>query len=388
MANTNISSTPKPILTPSIVLNYTNGQSFDITGLVTQFLIIKTSSDFTTLYVLDFTIPILQAQTNLFLQNVKNVTCKVPLYSFEGSLLTVFYGTLIPVYLKTSTMMRMPDSGTTSRSLEYQFVRLHCRPSGVVKLQSFISTTVQGTPINCIRQLLSPLKMGYISPSSLSTNLSLFIPNQRLIDGLYYVLDRGAYKSEVIFSYDIVDKQEQYFIYSTDDSINNVQYIVHIWDKNIPTDPKHVTALAAIPAQNAYSQSFELPQKSQQVTYTQTDIAQVSTQKAIVVQNAGSYIQPTYDLNQDSIISTNPVKVSNALTSAALRGSSLQLSLEGFPQLISLHPGQCIELQTANIPYKHYIGKYIVDSIYITVDLDKKSYNYIHLQVRRYGLKN
>ena len=123
MANTNISSTPKPILTPSIVLNYTNGQSFDITGLVTQFLIIKTSSDFTTLYVLDFTIPILQAQTNLFLQNVKNVTCKVPLYSFEGSLLTVFYGTLIPVYLKTSTMMRMPDSGTTSRSLEYQFVR-------------------------------------------------------------------------------------------------------------------------------------------------------------------------------------------------------------------------------------------------------------------------
>ncbi|MEM0173737.1 MAG: hypothetical protein QXI16_04440 [Sulfolobaceae archaeon] len=368
------------------IIYYSDGTTMDVSPTISQFSIVKYNDDFTPIYDIYLTLPVSIVQTTKFYQNISKIYCRLPLYNTDGSLYNIVYRNIFPINIETSIPTREPSSGLTSTSLEQQFVKISCRSLDALQLYNFTSFSKSGNPITIIKSLL-PQNIGYISPPQNVTG-TYTVPNQRLTDAIYYLLDRGCYASDYTFIYDRDSTQNKLsdyiFIYSIDDSVNHVAKTVYFWNtKPIQPTTDNVIAKNVVPVYSQLGLAATMPQTMQQNTYTNTSLYQTTNVNLNMPPNLGNATKS--NVTPASIASTNALRSSNFLSQAFSRGVTLQLYFDYFPQLVDLRPGQCITFNTDNLQYKQYNGKYIIKDITFTVDLDKKNYNYSVIYAKSFG---
>jgi hypothetical protein len=374
------------MIDPQFTINYTNGQSTDISALVYQFEIIKSEEEFATQYNIELTLPTTMTQTQSFFSDIKNIQVKLPVYDLTYTLHNIFYAELVVVTVKLPALAITPTTdGSTKIIPSYDPISLICRPSKISNLYSYRSVSLSGTFRSLLTQAIAPIQFGYLSPPITDTR-TVFLPNIQSVSLLFYLLEQGAYNTHSVFTFDIVNKQQLGFLYSTSDSINKVVDTVYFWYSGTDVTPTNLVALNLLPQTTGVATQLFMPPSIQQTTYTNSSFAETQT----VTPN----IQPTLGTNSSSLltnsistlVTNNTTQAQSLYDKALLSSLTIFLRFEGTPALLDLHPGQTIQLVTSDVNYKPYIGKYIIQRVTLEFDLEKKNRLYGTLLVKRYGL--
>jgi hypothetical protein len=374
------------MIDPQFTINYTNGKSTDISSRVYRFEIIKSEEEFATQYNIELTLPTTITHTQTFFSNIKNIQVKLPVYDLTYTMYNIFYAELTIVTVKLPALAVTPTTDGSIKNIpSYDPITIICRPSKISNLYSYRSVSLSGNFRSLLTQAIAPIQFGYLSPPVTATR-TIFLPNIQSVSLLFYLLEQGAYKTHSVFTFDIINKQQLGFLYSTSDSINKVADTVYFWYSGTDITPTNLVALNLLPQTAGVATQLFMPPSIQQTTYTDSSFA--------MTQTITPGIQPTLGTNSSSLL-TNPIStlITNNTThsqrlydEALLSSLTIFLRFEGTPTLLDLHPGQAIQLITSDVNYKPYIGKYIIQRVTLEFDLEKKNRLYGTLLVKRYGL--